>query len=115
MPPFSTINTTFLHLRDELEAGKAANNHYSPFKVILAVAGVLCLIMLFVVIGYYTWSRHAQKKALKQQGAKDFAMVELFGGSQHVKSLKEDEFVDVDLEEEGSHALVICKAFGKVR
>jgi hypothetical protein len=100
MPSFSATNTTFLHLRDELEAAEAANNHYNPFKIILAVVGIHCLAMLLIVIGCYARSRHERKKAMKEQGAKDSAMVELFGGSQHVKRRKEDEFVDVNLEAE---------------
>ncbi|KAF2450214.1 hypothetical protein P171DRAFT_438900 [Karstenula rhodostoma CBS 690.94] len=99
MPPFpTTVNTSLLHLRNELEAAQAANEKYNPFKVILAVLGILALQMLFIVIVYFAWSRRQKKKALEQRNSKDFAMVELFGGSQHVKGLNKDDFEDVDLK-----------------
>ncbi|KAJ4354120.1 uncharacterized protein N0V89_005853 [Didymosphaeria variabile] len=86
--------------RDELEAAQAANEVYSPLKIILAVFGIISVVMLFTVICWFAWSRYQRKWALEQQYAQDVAMSELFGGSQHVKNLKEGEFEDINLNNE---------------
>ncbi|KAL1608493.1 hypothetical protein SLS60_003435 [Paraconiothyrium brasiliense] len=86
--------------RDELEAAQAANETYSPFKIILAVFGIISAVMLLIVICWFAWSRHQRKKVIQQRYAKDIAMSELFGASQHVKNLEEGELEDIDLNSE---------------
>lgn len=99
MPP--SLLTT-LRSRDELEAAQAANEKYNPLKVLIAILGVLAVIMFFFAIAWFAWQRRRRQKeeALEQQTAKDVAMVELFGGSQHVKGLKDEDFEDVDLRDQ---------------
>lgn len=101
MPPFLATNTTLsLQPRDELEAAQAANKKYDPFKVALAVLGILALNMLFMMIAYFVRARYHKKKALEQRKSKNVAMMGLFGGSQHVQGLNEDDFEDVDVNSE---------------
>ncbi|KAF9729368.1 hypothetical protein PMIN02_007851 [Paraphaeosphaeria minitans] len=97
MPPFSITNSALpLQRRDELEAAQAANDRYNPFKIVLAVLGILAINMLFFTIVWFAWYRgHRQRnKALERQNPKDVAMTELFGSSQQLKGQKENDIED---------------------
>ncbi|KAJ4287793.1 hypothetical protein N0V90_012497 [Kalmusia sp. IMI 367209] len=62
--------------RDELSAAMAANAHYDPLKVFLAVSGVVALILLLTIVGWFAWSAR-EKKAVEERNEKAFA--DLYG------------------------------------